>query len=256
MMRRANFVDRDPRVEAIEAARSNLRPDEAVQRVFWLQRQYRSLGSNRVPPSPVDPYEIIRTLTQKRIPFVLTGAHGIASWTGKPRSTQDVDVLVKAGRNHARAVKAITELYPQLEVRKLTGIAAFFLVGETDSVIDVVYPHRADIEETLENAVWAEDRELGLRYRVPRLEEALANKYGAMLTPNRALDKRMQDTVDFMRMAQHSTDPGRKAINLVRLQALGEKVWPGGGAEELKRLVAQVLAGTPIEISSLVKRAP
>jgi hypothetical protein len=253
-MRRANLVDRDPQVEAIEAARSNLRPDEAVQRVFWLQRQYRSLWRNRVPSSPVDPYEIIKTLTQKRIPFVFTGAHGIAAWTGKPRSTQDVDVLVKAGRNYARAVKAITELYPQLEARRFPGITALFLAGETDSVIDIVYPHRADIEETLEKAIWAEDNKRGLRYRIPNLEEALANKYGAMLTPSRALDKRLIDAADFTRMVQHSTDPGRNPIDLERLAALGEKVWPGVGGVEIKRLVAEVMAGTAIDLNALVRR--
>lgn len=207
-----------------------------------------------MPSSPVDLYEIIKTLTQKRIPFVLTGAHGIASWTGKPRSTQDVDVLVKAGRNYARAVKAITELYPQLEARRLPGITALFLPGETDSVIDIVYPHRADIEDTLAKAIWAEDKKRRLRYRIPNLEEALANKYGAMLTPSRALDKRLMDAADFTRMAHHSTDPGRNPIDLERLAALGEKVWPGGGGEEIKRLVAEVLAGTAIDLNALVRR--
>jgi hypothetical protein len=232
-----------------------MRPANIIeQKVFWLQRQYRSLWRNRVPSSPVDPYAIIKTLTQKRIPFVLTGAHGIASWTGKVRNTQDVNVLVKAGRNYARAVKAITELYPQLEARRLPGITALFVAGETDSVIDIVYPHRADIEETLENAIWAEDKKRRLRYRVPNLEEAVANKYGAMLTPSRALDKRLQDIVDFTRMVKHTTDPGRKPIDLERLGVLGEKVWPGGGGEELKGLVAQVMAETNIDINSLVRR--
>jgi hypothetical protein len=163
-------------------------------------------------------------------------------------------VLVKAGRNYARAVKAITELYPQLEVRRLTGITVFFLAGETDSVIDIVYPHRADIEETLANAIWAEDKEHRLRYRVPNLEEALANKYGDMLTPSRALDKRLIDAADFTRMVHHSTDPGRNPIDLERLAALGEKGWPGGGGEEIIRQVAQVLAGTAIDLNALVRR--
>ena len=60
-----------------------------------------------MPPSPVDLNVVLRTLIQKRIPFVLTGAHGIGGWTGRPRSTQGVDILVKAGRNPGRAVKAV-----------------------------------------------------------------------------------------------------------------------------------------------------
>src|SRR5947207_15915455 len=49
---------------------------------------------------------IIGALQAKKIPFVLTGAHAIGGWTGRPRATHDVDILVKSGRNFARAVKA------------------------------------------------------------------------------------------------------------------------------------------------------
>jgi hypothetical protein len=162
-----------------------------------------------------------------------------------------VDVLVKAGRSHARAVNAIRELYPRLEVRTFTGVTAFFVPGEKSSVIDVTYPHRADIEETLANPTWVENKKQRLRYRIPSLEEALANKYGAMLTPTRNLDKRLQDLVDFTRMVQHSLDEGQQAINLKRLETLGEKVWPGGGGAEVLRLVEQVKAGRAIHLDSL-----
>jgi hypothetical protein len=201
--------------------------------------------------SPVELNVILRTLTQKRIPFVLTGAHGIAAWTGKPRNTEDVDILVKGGRNHARAVNAIRALYPQLEVRDFAGVTGFFLPGEKTSVIDVTYPHRADIAETLANPTWTENKDQGLRYRIPSLEEAMANKYGAMLTPTRNLDKRMQDAVDFTRMVQRSADEGQRAIDLQRLEGLGEKVWPGGGGAEILRLVEKVKAGKAIHLDPL-----
>ena len=250
-MRRPNLAPSDPAWEAMKAARRDLGHDEAVQEVAFLQRQYRSQWSNRVPPSPVDLNVVLRTLTQKRIPFVLTGAHGLSGWTGKPRNTQDVDILVKAGRNHARAVKAVQAIYPQLEVRIFTGLTAFFLPGETASVIDVACPYRADQEETLANPVWTENNEIGLRYRVPALEAALANKYGAMLTLTRDLDKRMQDAVDFTRMVQHSSDEGRRPLDLNRLEILGEKVWPGGGGKGILRMVERVKAGRAIHFDAL-----
>ena len=99
-MRRPNVAPGDPAWEAMKAARRGLSHDEAVQEIAFLQRQYRLQWSNRVPPSPVDLNVVLRTLIQKRIPFVLTGAHGIGGWTGRPRNTQDVDILVKPGRNH------------------------------------------------------------------------------------------------------------------------------------------------------------
>src|SRR5436190_21509828 len=97
----------------------------------------------------VDLRAIVQTLRAKKIPFVLTGAHGIGGWTGRPRATHDIDLLVKAGRNHARAVNALKALYPELQMQQFHGVASFFLPGETQSVLDVTFPHRADIEETL-----------------------------------------------------------------------------------------------------------
>jgi hypothetical protein len=205
----------------------------------------------KMASAKIDLYAIIRTLNEKRIPFVLTGAHALGGWTGKPRATKDVDILVKGGRNHARAVKALRELYPHLEVRMVHGVAAFFVPGETESVIDVTYPHRADTAETLAHPVWVEDK--GLRYRIPSLEAALANKYGAMLTPTRQLGSRLQDSVDFTRMVEHSFDAGQQPIDLEKLADLGEKVWPGGGGEEILRLVETVKRGEVLDLRALIR---
>jgi hypothetical protein len=182
----------------------------------------------------------------------LTGAHALGTWTGRPRATKDIDILVKAGRNHARAVKAIQELYPELEMRNFAGVAAFFVPGETDSVIDVTFPHREDIAETLQTAIWVEEK--GQKYRMPRLEAALANKYGAMLTPNRNRVKRGYDMLDFAAMVEHSLKEGRQPIDLVKLQALGEKVWPGGGGKEIVALVEQIKAGKVPSIQELIEK--
>jgi hypothetical protein len=249
---RVTFATADPAWKAAKAARRNLNHDDAVQEVWFLQRQYRRQCGDRMAASPVELYEILRTLTQKRIRFVLIGAHGFAAWTGKPRNTKDVDILVKGGRNLTRAVKAIRELYPQLEERSFPGLIALFIPGETESVVDVIYPHRADLVEALEKPVWTENKDEGFRYRIPALEAALSSKYGAMLNPTRRLDQRMQDTVDFTRMVQHSQDEGQQPIDLDRLKLLGEKVWPGGGGNEILRLVEEVKAGKAIHLDSLL----
>lgn len=189
----------------------------------------------------VEHRRIVEALNKKKVPFVLVGAYGIASWTGRPRSTHDVDILVRAGRNHARAVKAIRELYPMLMVVPLPGHTSFFVPGETQSVIDVTMPYRGDNEVTLTTGILIEDR--GLTYRIPTLEAALANKYGAMLVPNRDPAKRLVDRADFFDMVRHSLDPGRTPIDLEKLRDLGEMVWPGGGGEEILRMVDEAKAG-------------
>jgi hypothetical protein len=240
----------NPEWQAAKAARRNVSHADAVRESYFLQRQFRTLWASRMAASPVDLNQIIRALTQKRIPFVLTGAHAIGGWTGRPRDTHDVDILVKRGRTLGRAIKAIKSLYPDLGMRELAGVAAFFMPGETQSVIDVTYPHRPDLQETLANPVWVEDRASGLRYRIPSLEAALANKYGAMATPTRDPQKRMLDAADFGWMVKHSMDQGRTPIDLQKLESLGEKVWPGGGGKEILQLVECVKSGRPINIGS------
>jgi hypothetical protein len=229
----------NPEWEAMKARCRNLTPSQAVRESAYLSELFRR--RHRMPDIVIEFDRIIETLIAKKIPFVLTGAHGIATWTGRPRSTHDVDILVKSGRNHTRAVKAIQELYPQLEMRMLTGVAAFFVPGETESVIDVTYPHRHDIGQTLATAVWIEEK--GRRYRIPNLEAALAHKYGAMLSINRDNIKRAQDAVDFATMVKHSLDVGREPIDMTRLAELGELVWPGGGGAEIVQFVEQAKAG-------------
>src|SRR5579859_3367300 len=113
----------DTRWEAMKAARRNLNHSDAIRETVNLTDRFRKLWNGHMASSPVALVEILRTLIQKKIPFVLTGAHGISGWIGRPRGTQDIDILVKGGRNHARAVKAIQSLYPQLEVINVGGIS-------------------------------------------------------------------------------------------------------------------------------------
>jgi hypothetical protein len=239
----------DPAWEAMKATRRTLSHGEAVRESAFLSAQWQRMWGRRTSIQ-VDLRRLIQTLTAKKIPFVLTGAQAIGGWTGRPRATKDVDLLVKPGRNLTRAVKAVRELYPELEVREFAGVWAFFVPGEKDSVIDVTYPHRADLAETLAHPVWVEDR--GLRYRIPALESALANKYGAMRTATRSLEQRGLDMVDFWHMVQHSLDEGQQLIDLDKLAVLGEKVWPGGD-EEILRLVEHVKAGQSFNLDDLIK---
>jgi hypothetical protein len=72
-----------------------------------------------------------------------------------------------------------------------------------------------------------------------------------MLTPTRESRKRRQDILDFEWMVTHSLDEGQQPIDLQKLAALGEKVWPDGGGDEILRLVEQVKADRPIGLDFL-----
>jgi hypothetical protein len=159
----SKVIPTDPAWEAMKATRRTISHRDAVRESAYLTAQWRSMWGRNKNLS-VETRKIIQTLIKKKIPFVLTGAQAIGGWTGRPRATQDVDILVKGGRNLTRAVNAIKALYPELEVRLFAGVTGFFVPGEKESVIAVTYPHRPHLAETLAQPVWVEDR--GLRYRI------------------------------------------------------------------------------------------
>jgi hypothetical protein len=227
--------------EEMKASCSDITHARGVEESAFLSNRYRKMWA-AMDTFKIDLDAILNALHEKKIPFVLTGAYGIAGWIGQARATHDVDILVRAGRNHARAVKAMRALYPQLEVRKQGGRTAFYVLGEKFSVLDVVWPFRADQEVTLATGIWAK---VGAqkKCRVPTLEAALANKYGAMLSTGRSPIKRGQDGIDFAAMVQHSLDEGRQPIDLEQLEKLGEKVWLGGGGKEILHCVELAKAG-------------
>src|SRR4029077_9087492 len=118
------------------AAPASAKYASAVQESAAITRtQWRLM--KKPESAAIELNRILRTLIDKKISFVLTGAHALGGWTGQPRATKDIDILVKGGRNQSRAVKAIRELYPHLEVRNFSGVTAFFVPGEKQSVIDV-----------------------------------------------------------------------------------------------------------------------
>src|SRR5712692_2171824 len=68
--------------EAMKASCRNLRPDQAVRECAYLSAEYRRRWNMR--ESSLD--EFSAALQAKKISFVLRGAYGMATWTGRPRS--------------------------------------------------------------------------------------------------------------------------------------------------------------------------
>jgi hypothetical protein len=72
-----------------------------------------------------------------------------------------------------------------------------------------------------------------------------------MLTLRREPRKRLQDAADFTSIVQHSLEEGPQRIDFDRLRELGDKVGPGGGGDELLRLVATVTSGGIVDVNAL-----
>src|SRR5690349_7557151 len=84
----------DPEWESMKARCRNISHQEGVRESAFLSNRYRGMFS-AMAAFKVDLDAILDALSRKKVPFVLTGAYGIAGWTGRPRATHDVDILVR-----------------------------------------------------------------------------------------------------------------------------------------------------------------
>ncbi len=199
----------------------------------------RSLGTSAMlsgyyVETAIFPFDVINLLNKAGISFVLTGCHAIGGWMADPRTTLDVDLVV-AVKHLKKATRILLEAYPHLEPVDLPVVIRLRDRETQNVVIDLMKPVQSLYRETFKHThtVTAE----GQTYRIPSLEMALAMKFAAMLSPNRAEEDRLQDAHDFISMVKKNAE-----IDTNRLADLGELVYGGGGAE-LAEMVRKVRAG-------------
>lgn len=185
-------------------------------------------------PNLITPLQVIRILNAAKVRFMLLGAHGLGGWMGKPRATEDVDVLVGT-RGHKKAVRALLTAFPHLQAEDHEVVTRLREPETGTIVIDVMKTNQPLYRDALKHTHTVESG--GQRYQIPSLELALATKFAAMISLTRADRDKFQDVRDFMYIVD--TNPN---IDLVKLHALGQLVYNGGG-DEIVEKVRQVRAG-------------
>src|SRR5262245_59700932 len=204
--------------------------------VGLLERNVMKSGilSRQQMPETIPLIDVIRVLNKAKISYVLVGAHGLASWRGKPRATEDVDVVVAA--NHLKkAVKALTVAFPDLEPVDLLVVIRLRNRQTHDVSIDLMKPVQQPYCEALRNTHSINvDGEV---VRIPSLELAIVMKFSAMISTYRAPKYKHQDAHDFMQMVDNN--PGLSKAKLVELASL---IYAEAGKDILE-LVRQTRAG-------------
>lgn len=185
-------------------------------------------------PNLILPLDVIRVLNAAKVRFMLLGAHGLGGWMGKPRATEDVDVLVGT-RSHKKAVSALLTAFPHLQAEDHEVVTRLRDPETGTIVIDVMKPNQPLYRDALKHTHTVESG--GQRYQIPSLELALTTKFAAMISLTRADRDKFQDVRDFMYIVDMNP-----TIDLEKLHALGQLVYNGGG-DEIVEKVRQVQAG-------------
>ena len=81
--------------------------DEKVALIDQLRQRWTKMSNAGGPPS-VDELDLIRCLNRHQVRALIVGAHAIA-FHGKPRFTEDFDVLVEPSPENAKRVRAALE---------------------------------------------------------------------------------------------------------------------------------------------------
>jgi len=185
---------------------------------------------------PIGPDDVARIMRDAGIKYVIVGAHAINGYTGRPRATVDVDVIVQHPK---KAARAIADAYPSLQMQDTPVVIRF--KDDHNEVIDVMKPTGSPLWPRLLKD--AREIKVGRNLlRVPTLEGVLAAKFSSMSSPLRRLPDRQQDAVDFIRIVE-----ANKQIDLSVLQELGDLVFADGGKDVLK-LVVDARAGRKLNI--------
>ena len=184
---------------------------------------------------PIGPAEVARVLKAAGINYVIVGARAANGYTGRPRATVDVDVIVQFPK---KAADAIAKAFPDLTIQDTPVVTRF--KDQDMEAIDLMKPTASKLWSRLLKDS-CEITIAGESVLVPQLEGVLAAKFASMVSPMRRLLDKQQDGVDFGRIVQ-----ANPKINLDVLKELGELVYDGGGAELLK-LAADARAGKRLE---------
>ena len=186
--------------------------------------------------SELSPLDVARVLNAGGVRWVLIGAHAINIYTGRPRATQDVDVVTDAP---AKARAVIERAFPAFVAEDHSVVLRFKLNGA--EALDVVKAS----SDRLFGRVVRLSREVtvdGVALHVPVVEAALAMKFSSMLSAGRSPRDRYQDAHDFIAVAEMANEADQALMS-----ELGDLVYPGGG-RELIQMYADARAGRPLEI--------
>jgi hypothetical protein len=190
-------------------------------------------------PKLIPPHEVIRVLNGAKVRFLLLGAHGLGGWIGKPRATEDVDVLIGA-RGHKKAVRALLAAFPHLRGEDHEVVTRLRDPETGNVVVDVMKANQPLYRDALKHTRKVESE--GQTYEIPSLELALAMKFAAMISLTRSDEDKLTDASDFIKMVKANHD-----IDLDKLHALGQLVYNGGGDEVVEK-VRQVRAGEKLNL--------
>ncbi|MDP1711805.1 MAG: hypothetical protein Q8K86_05050 [Candidatus Nanopelagicaceae bacterium] len=178
--------------------------------------------------------KIIAVLNKGGVKSVLVGAQALAHYTGEPRATEDVDLVVS---DVDRAVRVVRATWPHLTFDEQEPVVR--VRDGKHVVLDLMKP------VDLYTLVFKNSRSGmigGVKALIPTVEMAVAMKYSAMISPHRIRKKKGQDAVDFINLVEATPK-----LDVGKVGKLVAYLYPGSEAE-VRKYVDDVRNDRPLTI--------
>jgi Nucleotidyl transferase AbiEii toxin, Type IV TA system len=200
------------------------------------KKQLAALFEKGSRASDISPLKIARVLNRMKVFYVFVGGVIVGCWTGDPRATEDVDLVLGKGAPIRRVISAIKGIRKDLEstthrsVIRVRGASATGVRNLVDLIrpYDGVYSHAERYFITI--------RVKGTPIRIPTPEMLVVMKYAAATSMNRVPLKQAQDMIDLKTVAI-----AQQSLDLAIVRALANSIGPTLG-ERLVRLIRRTRA--------------
>jgi hypothetical protein len=176
---------------------------------------------------------ICKLAKDNNIILVLVGANAVNIYSGKPRTSQDVDFICDKPQKLIALIKKVLANY-RLKIKE--SAAVFRINKDGQEFMDIIKPYN----DLLKMALLKTKRVQG--FYIPIIEIVVALKYAAMISPHRQQDDQLQDAVDFARIIRNNP-----ALNIEKTAKYASSVHETS-ADEIKRFIADVRASKRLQI--------
>ncbi len=177
----------------------------------------------------IPPLDVVRVLNKAKIKFTLVGAHALGNWTHRPRTTDDVDVVV-AARHVKLAVAALTRAFNDLIPENAPLVVRLRRGKNGPVVVDILKPKLPTVKAALSSTRIVKCGQVA--FSIPTLELSLVMKFGSIASMLSGYCEKYLDAADFVAMAK-----AHSKINTKRLTRLGDLYFVGGGRAVVKMLI-------------------
>jgi hypothetical protein len=190
------------------------------------QQALESLFIDGAKMAGADAMGVGQIFNESGIEIVVIGGLVVGCHSGRPRSTQDIDVIVNVDKVPDKVIAKLAKLVGSKKLEKHPSFISFIkktVLGDRE-VLDVITSKAGSYGLVFDNNIVLSIS--GIKIRIPSAEMLVVLKYTAAVNPIRQKAKQHQDWADI-----YSILDANSGISVSSIKYLADLVVPGWGED-------------------------